>query len=124
MSFPAKPSIGLGSTPPVATSRTPLSPRAQKWQIIATARHFDEHYLAELAYHETGNFTVAVIRPYLAPSLAGETPFQIRVDGRGHISIVRLEKERNPHTSSLPYRFVVALLALAALTSGALALFL
>ncbi len=131
----ATPNPSLASNAPhteqLATSaaqrRARLSPHAQKWQVIATVRHFRAHYLAELTYIEAGNVTVATLRPYLAAALGGEPSFEIRVDGRGHTSIIRLEEERRAQALPIKaraYRFFVVLLILAALTSGALALFL
>ena len=109
--------------PPTPPSAPPLSPYAQKWHIIATARHFRGHYLAEIAYDHQHHVTVAIIQPYLAQAQAGETPFAIRVDGQGHTTITRLEREKDTPPLALSRRIFAALILAAALTGGALALF-
>ncbi len=124
MPFPAVSTVGANTAPSPANDEAQLSPRAQKWHIIATARHFREYYLAKLSYHEQRNMTIAVLQPYLVQALAGEAPFEIRVDGQGRTTIVRLEEEKQSKPSYRFPRFLVALLIVAALTSGALALFL
>ncbi len=101
-----------------------LSPRAQKWRIISIAQRFRGHYLAELAYNDLRNATTAIIRPYLVHVQAGEAPFEIRVNSQGHTTIIRLEEEIRSQTIFRFYHLFVALLILAALTSGALALLL
>ena len=112
-----------GETPPTDAHTVSLSPYAQKWHIIATARHFRGHYLAEMAYDDRRHITVAVICPYFAQAQAGEAPFEIRVDGKGHTTIVRLERKNDSQKLFIFRRVLVALLLAAALTGGALALF-
>ena len=116
--------LGQREENPPATPGPTLSPYAQKWHIIATARHFRGHYLAEMAYDHRRHITVAVIQPYLAQAQAGEAPFEIRVDGKGHTTITRLERGKDTQLSASFRRIFVALFLAAALTGGALALLL
>ena len=101
-----------------------LSPYAQKWHVIATARHFRKHYLAEMAYDERRHITVAIIRPYLAHAQAGEVPFKIRVNGKGDTVVVRLEEENDGPNRFTLRRVFVTLFFAAVFVGGTLALFL
>jgi hypothetical protein len=98
-----------------------LSPLDQKRQAIQIAQSFRSHYLAEIAYHDDRQMTVAILRPIQIRHHTLDVPHKICVDAAGNVGVFCSEPSQVP-ARTLAIGWVLLAISVSLIVLGALIL--